>query len=52
MAIEKKERYIAQLEDGRAVNAVASTFQEVLQMYGEESIVYIKKLDYEEPKEE
>ena len=52
MAIEKKERYIAQMEDGSAVNALASTFQEVLQMYGEENIVYIKKLDYEEPKEE
>ena len=52
MAIEQKERYIAKLEDGRAVNAVAQSFKEVIEMYGEENIVYIRKMDYEEPKEE
>ena len=51
MAIEKKERYIVELEDGRRINVVAATFQEVLAMYGEENVIKIAKLDYEEVKE-
>lgn len=50
MAIERKERYIVTLEDGRRINVVAATFQEVLLMYGEENVVMISKLDYEEEK--
>jgi len=50
MAIEKKERYVVTLEDGRRVNVVAATFQECLAMYGEENVVMIAKLDYEEVK--
>ena len=52
MAIEKKERYVVQLEDGRAVTAVCQSFRECLDLYGEENVVYIKKFPYEEPKEE
>lgn len=48
MAIEKKERYVVQLSDGTGKTVVASTFQEVLQMFGEENIEEIQKLDYEE----
>ena len=51
MAIEKKERYIIELTDGRKVNAVAQSFQECIQLYGEENITYISKLEYEEPSE-
>lgn len=50
MAIEQKERYIVTLEDGKRVNVVAATFQEVLAMYGEENVVKIEKLDYQEVK--
>ena len=50
MAIEQKERYIVTLEDGKCVNVVAATFQEVLAMYGEENVVKIEKLDYTEVK--
>lgn len=51
MAIEQKERYIVYLEDGRRINVVAATFQECLAMYGEENVVRIEKMDYEEVKE-
>lgn len=47
MAIEQKERYIVELEDGRRFNVVAATFQEVLAMYGEENVTKIEKSDYE-----
>ena len=50
MAIEMKERYIVELEDGRRLNVVAATFQEVLAMYGEENVTKIEKLDYQEVK--
>ena len=50
MAIEQKERYIVTMVDGTRVNVVASTYQEVIQMYGEENVTMIKKLDYEEVK--
>lgn len=46
--MDLKERYVVYLADGRSLNAVASTFQEVLQMFGEENVVRIEKLDYEE----
>lgn len=46
--MDKKERYIVELEDGRQMNVLASTFQEVLQMFGEEPVVKIEKLDYQE----
>lgn len=48
MAIERKERYIVTMEDGTRINTVASTFQEVLLMFGEENVVMVTKLDYEE----
>ena len=48
MAIEQKERYLVTLEDGTCKNALASTFQEVLQMFGEENVVKIEKWDYDE----
>ena len=50
MAIEQKERYIVTLEDGKRVNVVAATFQECLDMYGEENVVMISKLEYTEVK--
>ena len=48
MAIEKKERYIVEMEDGTRKTVVASTFQEILAMFGEENVVKIEKLDYQE----
>lgn len=48
MAIEKKERYIVEMEDKRRLNVIAASFQEVLAMYGEENVVKIEKLDYKE----
>lgn len=50
MAIEKKERYIVLMENGDSKTIVASTYQEVLAMFGEENIIKIEKLDYEEVK--
>jgi len=47
----QKERYIATLEDGRQANVLAATFGEVIMMLGEENIVKIEKLPYEEVKE-
>ena len=52
MAIEKKERYIIRMRDGKGATVVAASFQEVVELFGEENIVYIRKLDYEEPEEE
>ena len=43
-----KERYIVTMEDGKKINAVACTFAEVLQMFGEENVSIIEKLDYNE----
>ena len=51
MAIEKKERYIIRLIDGKEVNALCQSFVECIQLYGEENVVYIRKYDYEEPEE-
>ena len=48
--MDQKERYVVYLEDGRMLNVVASTFQEVLQMFGEENVTRIEKLEYEEVK--
>ena len=50
MAIEQKERYIVELKNGTRLNIVASSYQECLQMEGEENVSMIKKLDYEEVK--
>lgn len=50
MAIEVKERYIVELENGERYNVVAATFQEVLAMYGEEKVTKIEKRDYKEVK--
>ena len=52
MAIEQKERYIVEMEDGRLVNVVAASFQECLAMYGEENVTRIEKLSYEEVKQD
>ena len=49
MALEKKERYIVKMEDGKEANALCQSFKEVVELFGEENIVYIRKLDYEEP---
>lgn len=46
--MDQRERYIATLADGKRMNVVAATFQEVLQMLGEENVVSIEKLDYDE----
>lgn len=55
MAIEKKERYIVVMNienNGNNItikkNVIAGTFAEVIKMYGEENIVAVSKLDYEE----
>lgn len=50
MAIEKKERYIIHFTDGTGKTVVASTYQEVIAMFGEENIESIAKKDYEEVK--
>lgn len=50
MAIEQKERYVVRLRDGTRINALAASFSEVLQLYGEENVEEIKKMDYEEIK--
>ena len=46
--MDQKERYIVTMADGRMVNAVAKTFQDILAMFGEENVTKIEKLDYEE----
>ena len=48
--MDQKERYIVRLVDGTGKTVVASTYQEVLAMYGEENVVFIAKLPYEEVK--
>ena len=52
MAIEMKELYVVKLTDGRIMNAVCQSFQEAVQMFGEENIEQIEKRDYEEPQED
>lgn len=47
MAIEQKERYVVYTVDGMNKTVVASTFQECLQMFGEENVIRIEKLEYE-----
>ena len=51
MAIEQKERYLVRLEDGKEITAVCESFRECVELWGEENIVYIRKLDYKEPVE-
>lgn len=55
MAIEKKERYIVRLEGGKEMNVrmnvLACSFAEILQMFGEENIRGMEKLDFEEEAE-
>lgn len=46
--MDQKERYIVRLVDGTGKTVVASTYQEVIAMYGEENIERIEKKDYEE----
>ncbi|MBR2097964.1 MAG: hypothetical protein IJ907_08850 [Prevotella sp.] len=46
--LEQKERYIVTLADGKQINAKCSTFAECIAAFGEENIVAIEKLDYEE----
>lgn len=46
--MDQRERYIVTMEDGKQITAVAKTFSEILQMFGEENICRIEKLDYEE----
>ena len=49
--MDQKERYIVTMTDGRRINAVATSFSECLQMFGEENVEQIEKLDYQEVKE-
>ena len=51
MAIEQKERYVVTMENGTSKTVVAGTYQEVLQMYGEENVTRIEKLDFQEEKQ-
>lgn len=46
--MDQKERYIVTMADGKQMNVVARTFAECLAMLGEENIVKLEKLDYEE----
>ncbi len=48
----KRERYIATTTDGKQYNCIAATFMEVVQMLGEENLVKIEKLDFEEAQKE
>ena len=48
--IEKKERYIVTLKNGEVYNALCGTFAECIQAFGEENIVKMEKLDYDEEK--
>ena len=50
--IEQKERYVVRMKDGKGATVVAQSFQECLQMFGEENVEMIRKMDYEEPSEE
>ena len=44
----RKERYNIVMHDGTRITAVASSFSEILQMFGEELVCMIEKLDYNE----
>ena len=46
--MDQKEIYVVYFRDGTGANVIASTFQEVISMYGEENIERIEKRDYEE----
>lgn len=46
--MNRKERYIVTMRDGTRITAVASSFSEILQMFGEEMVGMIEKLDYDE----
>lgn len=46
--IEQKERYIVTMADGTQINSVCGTFSECIAAFGEENIVKIEKLDYQE----
>ena len=50
MAIEQKERYVVTMTDKSMKNVVAQSYQEVIQLFGEENIEKIEKLPYEEVK--
>ena len=51
MAIEQKERYIVTLTNGKRINALVQSIMECVQLYGEENIVMIEKLDHPEEQE-
>ena len=46
--MDQRKRYIVTMTDGKRMNAVAKSFAEVLQMFGEENVEKIEKLDYQE----
>ena len=46
--MDQKEIYVVHFRDGTGANVIASSFQEVIAMYGEENIERIEKKDYEE----
>ena len=48
--MDQKERYDVYLEDGTAKTVVESSYQRVIQLFGEENIVRIEKRDYKEEK--
>ena len=52
MAIERLERYLVKKVDGTMDNALCSSFQEVLALYGEENVEMIEKLEYKGEKHE
>ena len=43
-----KERYNVTMRDGTRITAVAHSFSEILQMFGEEFVCMIEKMDYDE----
>lgn len=43
-----KERYIVITMDGKAFNAVADTFAECIEMFGEDNIFQMSKLFFQE----
>lgn len=45
--MDQKEIYVVTFVDGTGKNVIASTYQEVLAMFGEENITKIEKSDYE-----
>lgn len=50
--MDQKERYIVKLHDGTRLNVLASTFKEIIEMYGEENVEEIKKMEYEGDEQE